>query len=269
MGTSLQRSHNTPLRFKFSGASAIRNVSWQWNVNITQNIVKVNFGGIMMIICISASNIMHAGKNSTSIKICELINEMVQRKNNKNTIVEIISLAENELKPCIGCGKCFNEDKCVSDKTFNRIYQKLTKAEALFIISAHYAPIPAKLSMLLEKMEQLAFLRRFNDESYRSPLYGKPVGIIGHGGGGEEIIRYYKGPVIDSICNALSYPIEMNIVSGDNEQIKGVLLPVKIVKKVEHSIFPLQEYDWNDIEDRLNPLVENILKEIEMTKIKK
>lgn len=215
-----------------------------------------------MIICLSASNIKHAGKNSTSLRVCELIKEMIQRKNNRNTIVEIVSLVENDLIPCIGCGKCFNEEKCVLDEGFNKIYEKLIKAEALFIVSAHYAPIPAKLTILLEKMEQLAFLKRFNDESYRSPLYGKPVGIVGHGGGTEEIIKYYKGPVIDSICNALSYPIEMNIARGNNEQIKGVLLPVKAVKKVENSIFPIQEYDWNDIEDRLNPLVENILKEI-------
>lgn len=222
-----------------------------------------------MIICISASNIKHAGKNSTSLKVCELIRKMLQRKNRKSAVIEIIALAENELKPCIGCGKCFNEEKCPFDEGFNRIYEKLTKAEAIFIVSAHYAPIPAKLSMLLEKMEQISFLKRFNDDSYRSPLYRKPVGIIGHGGRTEEIIKYYKELVIDTICNALSYPIEMNIVRGDDELIKGVLLPVKSVKKVEHSIFPLQEYDWTDIEDRVNPLVENIVKEIEMIKIKK
>jgi hypothetical protein len=222
-----------------------------------------------VIVCLSASNIKHAGKNSTSLKICELIKEMVQRKNDEEIIVEVVSLVEKELIPCIGCGRCFNEDKCVLDEEFNSIYEKLIKAEALFMVSAHYAPIPSKLAMLLEKMEQLAFLKRFNNESYRSPLYRKPVGIIGHGGGTEEIIRYYKGPVIDSICNALSYPIEMNIVSGNNEQIKGVLLPVRNVKKVEYSIFPLQEYDWNDIENRLNPLVKNILKEIERARNKK
>lgn len=219
-----------------------------------------------MIVCLSASNIKHVGKNSTSLKICELIKEMVQRKNNEDIVVEIVSLVENELTSCIGCGRCFDEEKCILDEGFNRIYEKLIKAEALFIVSAHYAPIPSKLAILLEKMEQLAFLKRFNDELYRSPLYKKPVGIIGHGGGTAEIIKYYKGPVIDSICNALSYPIEMNIVSGNDEQVRGVLLPVKAVMKVKNSIFPLQEYDWNDIEDRLNPLVNNVLKKIRMTK---
>ena len=218
----------------------------------------------MNIVCISASNIKHAGQNSTSLKICNLIKEMVKTKTikDKNIDVEIISLVDYELKPCIGCGTCFKQESCIYDSAFNQIYDKLTKANALFIVSAHYAPIPSKLSMLLEKIEQLAFLKRFNDEDYHSPLFGKPVGIIGHGGGTEEIIKYYKGPVLDSIWNALSYPVEMNVIGLNNEDKNGVIIPVKSVKKVENSIFPIQEYDWIDIEHRLTPLVNNVLEKI-------
>lgn len=218
----------------------------------------------MNIVCISASNIKHAGQNSTSLKICNLIKEMVKTKTikDKNIDVEIISLVDYELKPCIGCGTCFKQESCIYDSAFNQIYDKLTKANALFIVSAHYAPIPSKLSMLLEKIEQLAFLKRFNDEDYRSPLFGKPVGIIGHGGGTEEIIKYYKGPVLDSIWNALSYPVEMNVIGLNNEDKNGVIIPVESVKKVENSIFPIQEYDWIDIEHRLTPLVNNVLEKI-------
>lgn len=218
----------------------------------------------MNIVCISASNIKHAGQNSTSLKICNLIKEMVKTKTikDKNIDVEIISLVDYELKPCIGCGTCFKQESCIYDSAFNQIYDKLTKANALFIVSAHYAPIPSKLSMLLEKIEQLAFLKRFNDEDYHSPLFGKPVGIIGHGGGTEEIIKYYKGPVLDSIWNALSYPVEMNVIGLNNEDKNGVIIPVESVKKVENSIFPIQEYDWIDIEHRLTPLVNNVLEKI-------
>lgn len=81
-------------------------------------------------------------------------------------------------------------------------------------------------------------------------------------------VKYYIGPVIDSICNALSYPIEMNIVRCGEEQIKGVIIPVKSVKKTENSIFPLQEYDWNDIEESLNPLVGNVLNEIKKCNVR-
>lgn len=218
----------------------------------------------MTIVCISASNIKHAGQNSTSLKTCNLIKEMVNTKTakDKNIDVEIISLVDYELKPCIGCGTCFKQECCIYDSAFNQIYDALTKANALFIVSAHYAPIPSKLSMLLEKIEQLAFLKRFNDEDYRSPLFRKPVGIIGHGGGTEEIIKYYKEPVLDSIWNALSYPVEMNVIKLNNEHKNGVIIPVKSVKKVEGSIFPIQEYDWTDIEHRLTPLVNNVHEKI-------
>lgn len=134
--------------------------------------------------------------------------------------------------------------------------------DALFIVSAHYAPIPSKLSMLLEKIEQIAFLKRFNNETYRSPLFRKPVGIIGHGGGTEEICKYYKEPIINSIWNALSYPVEMNIVGLDDEQSRGLVLPVKSVSRESSSIFPVQEYDWIDIENRLIPLVYNVISEV-------
>lgn len=215
----------------------------------------------MFVVCISASNIKHAGEKSTSLKVCKLIKEMVCKKT-RNAEVEIISLVDHELKPCIGCGKCFEKDECVNDDNFNRIYNVLRKIDALFIISAHYAPIPSKLSILLEKIEQLTFLKRFNDETYRAPLFGKPAGIIGHGGGTEELHKYYKEPVIDSIWNALSYPVEMNIIGVDNEQPRGVTFPIKSVQRDEKTIFPIQEYDWSDIESRLSPLVNNVINEV-------
>lgn len=216
----------------------------------------------MHIICISASNIKHAGENSTSLKTCRLIKKIVEAKASENIDAEIIPLVDYELKPCMGCGKCFARESCINDDAFNQIYNLLAKADALFIVSAHYAPIPAKLSMLLEKIEQLAFLKRFNNEDYRSPLFGKPVGVIAHGGGTEEIIKYYKEPVLDSIWNALSYPVEMNIVGADDNQNNGVVFPVKNVRKDQDSIFPVQEYNWADVEKRISPLIDNVLERI-------
>jgi len=217
----------------------------------------------MLIVCVSSSNIKHAGENSTSLRVCKLIKVMAERKITGNIQVEIIPLVNFDLKPCIGCGGCYNQDKCKNDNEFNNIYNILCKADAIFIVSAHYAPIPSKLAMLLEKVEQLAFLKRFNNESYRSPLFGKPVGIIGHGGGTGEMHKYYKEPVIDSICNALSYPVEMNIIGVDAEQPRGVTFPVKCVKKANNSVFPVQEYDWSDIGARIEPLVNKVIEEIQ------
>lgn len=213
----------------------------------------------MIITCISASNIKHAKDYSTSSKICSLIEEMVIKKSKSLIKVEVIKLVDYELSPCIGCGKCFKKTVCVYDEDFNNIYSKVIKSDGLFVVSAHYAPIPSKLSMLLEKMEQLTFFPRFHKEEYRSPLYKKPVGIIGHGGGTEEIIKGYKGVVLNTIANALSYPIEMNILGVNEEWPNGIALPIQEVIKDENSIFPIQKYDWEDIKVRIEPLVNNMI----------
>jgi hypothetical protein len=184
---------------------------------------------------------------------------MVTSKTNAEVQFEIIRLVDFEPSPCIGCGRCFDRDECVHDDAFNFIYRALCQSDALFIVSAHYAPLPAKLSMLLEKIEQLAFLKRYHNESYRSPLFGQPVGIVAHGGATEETYRYYQGLVIDSIWNALSWPVEMKVVGVDEKQPRGVTFPVKTVGKADGSVFPVQEYDWEDIRTRLAPLVDGVI----------
>lgn len=214
----------------------------------------------MEIACLSASNILHAGMDSTSLRICHLIGDMVCGLCTQPPNLHVIPLVECALNPCIGCGACAGREQCTHDPAFNRIFADLASADAVFIVSAHYAPIPAKLCMLLEKIEQLAFLKRFHNDAYRSPLFGKPVGIIGHGGGTEDIIPHYRGPVLDSIWNALSYPVEMRIVGADDDrQARGVVIPVKRVVRSASSVFPIQEYDWADIRDRIQPLVERVV----------
>ena len=217
----------------------------------------------MIISCISASNIKHAKASSTSLKVCEMIREIINKVNG-SFCIDIIPLVDYELTPCIGCGMCYNKNSCTRRDDFNYLYSKLIKSDALFIVSAHYAPIPSKLSMLLEKMEQLAFLPRFHNENIHSPLYHKPVGIIGHGGGPEEIINGYRGVVLDTIKNALSWPIEMKIIGANDNWPNGVVFPIKEVVKDKNKIFPIQKYDWQDIQRRIRPLVKNVLKSLQL-----
>lgn len=213
----------------------------------------------MIVTCISASNIKHAGDNSTSTKVCYLLNDMLKAKEGNSIEVQIIRLVDYEMNPCIGCGKCYKKNECIHDDSFNDIYSKVIKSDGLFIVAAHYAPIPSKLSILLEKMEQIAFLPRFHNDDDRSPLYKKPVGIIGHGGGTEEIIKGYKGVVLNTIANALSFPIEMDIVGESDEWPNGIVFPIKEVIKDKESIFPIQNYDWEDIKARIRPLFDNVI----------
>lgn len=86
---------------------------------------------------------------------------------------------------------------------FCEIIKKHCFTKLLFFVSPHYAPIPAKLCMLLEKMEEITFLHWWKDNAYQSELYHKPAGIISHGGGSDRALSSYKAMVNDTIANAL------------------------------------------------------------------
>ena len=179
---------------------------------------------------------------------------------------EIIRLVDTDLQPCIGCGQCYTTNKCAASDDFNSIYAKIAGSDAVFIVSPHYAPIPAKLSILLEKMEQPVFLHWFHDNNYKSVLHKKPVGIIAHGGGGNQwMLRSYKEMVLDMIANALQ-TVMMDVVGLDEKWPTGIVFPVKTVQKSEKALFPVQSYDWADIENRVTPLVEKVVKMVSSNK---
>jgi hypothetical protein len=210
----------------------------------------------MRILTISAANMVHAKKESISLEVCQLIEKIIKTRLVGNDMqMENIRLVETVLRPCTGCGKCFKMNKCWHDDCFNNIYSRIAQSDALFIVSPHYAPIPAKLCMMLEKMEQISFLNRFHDINHYPIIHNIPVGIIAHGGGSTEAaLRSYKEMVLDTIANALR-TVMMDVVGLDEDWPTGVAFPVKEVFRDEDGLFPLQLYDWADIEDRLTPLI--------------
>lgn len=66
--------------------------------------------------------------------------------------------------------------------------------------------------------------------------------------------------VNDTIANALD-TIQCRIIPYNSEWDTGISLPVHKVTE-EDSIFPVQEYDWNLITQRLTDYIEIVLKEI-------
>jgi hypothetical protein len=42
-------------------------------------------------------------------------------------------------------------------------------------------------------------------------------------------------------------------------QDNGVVVPIKEVRHAFDSIFPIQEYDWDDVKSRIEPLVNAVL----------
>lgn len=211
----------------------------------------------MKVLCISASNILHSKENSISQILCSKISGFCSEK---EIMCEIVDLRDYLLHPCIGCGKCFKNKRCCNDIDFNIIYEKVIAADALFFVSPHYAPIPAKLSIILEKMEEITFLHWWKDETYKSEVYGLPVGIISHGGASDWALKSYKAMVNDTIANALD-TIQCKTIPYNSEWNTGISLPVQKVLE-EDSIFPIQKYDWSFLTQKLRDYVELVLKEV-------
>ena len=122
-----------------------------------------------------------------------------------------------------------------------------------------YAPIPAKLSMMLEKMEEITFLHWWKDNTYQSEVYPLPVGIISHGGGSDWALKSYKAMVNDTIANALD-TIQCKVIPYNSEWNTGISFPVQRVLEKD-DIFPIQEYDWYSIMRKLTEYTEMVLKE--------
>ncbi|MBQ8189790.1 MAG: NAD(P)H-dependent oxidoreductase [Lachnospiraceae bacterium] len=211
----------------------------------------------MKVICISASNIANSSNESTSSKICNIVKNAFELYGVSG---DILDLRDFNLSPCIGCGKCFESKRCCMDNDFNTIYNKIVEAACVFFVSPHYAPIPAKLCMLLEKMEEITFLHWWKDNTYKSEVYNIPTGIISHGGGSDWALSTYKVMVNDTIANALD-TIQCKLVPYNDEWNTGISIPVTNIEE-SNTIFPVQIYDWITIKEKIQEYVHCVMQVI-------
>ena len=216
----------------------------------------------MNFLYLSASNIVGMpSENSTSYKICEIAKNIAQSKYPEASH-SILELKRHHIAPCCGCGKCWDSHRCVANDDFNAIYEQTIGSDFLLIVSPHYAPIPAKLAALLEKMEQITFLHWGADTTYKSEVFGKPTGVISHGGGGTDgALNCYKRMVNDTIANALD-TIQLRLIPYDDVWDTGIALPLSKATFSDASVFPAQEYDWDALTLRIAAYMDLLLQSL-------
>lgn len=216
----------------------------------------------MNIICLSASNTKLMGENSASTKVCHLIRKMITEKTS-DIDVEVVPLLQYHLTPCTFCGSCSKDGKCPFDKDFNTVYEKIINADAIIIVTPYYSTIPVKLTMILEKMNEIFYAGWLGNNKYIPPIYQKLFGIIGHGGmpENEQSLKYYHSNLITPIANTLR-GLGGTIVSVNKDFPNGIAFGLEnenCIKNSDTQIFPSITQNYDNIMVSITPLIEQMV----------
>lgn len=214
----------------------------------------------MKILCVSASNVLRKKAESASTRACEIVRELIAQTGQNAIEVEVISLVDYDVKPCIMCGECLASGVCNYDPSFNAIYSQFQEAEGIFVVCPHYAPIPSKLIMVLEKIEEICYLAYCSKSEFA--LKGKAVALIGHGGGtGQEIEDYYRQALLRPLAQAF-LACGMDVVGPGETQPKGIVFGVTGIQQRENTVLPDMVHDWDEIRNRMEPLVQVMMERL-------
>lgn len=215
------------------------------------------------LICISASNTRLIGNNSTSVKVGYLIKKMIHNHVIDKFEVQILPLMDYDLQTCILCGNCNSCNRCIYDEEFNRLLNFIEEADGIVFVVPHYSPIPSKLIILFEKLNEIMYSGWMKNPEYKASWGDTPVAVIGHGGMVEtqESISYYYDQLVTRVADTLR-SLTFQVIGANEEHPNGVCFGLKdetSMKTREGAIFPDIEQDWEMIEERVKPLVHNIL----------
>jgi multimeric flavodoxin WrbA len=214
----------------------------------------------MKIVMISCSNVLHKKDNSISTQVCELA-EKVAGQQRQAVITETVQLCDYKLVNCIFCGRCADGGGCAYDPAFNAVYQKLRDSDAIILVVPFYSVIPSKLSMLLEKINQLYYTAWIEQPQAKFTLAGKKIAVIAHGG---SVLRDNPAAAenySELLLRPLNYSLKslgLDVVGPGNENARGVLFGVEGYKKSQDSIFPDMLHNWQDIEAIISPLLTSV-----------
>ena len=195
----------------------------------------------LKILCISGSNRINATETNSYRKCKAVIDEAGKYIPDMQS--EIIEMQNYALNPCIACSKCLNSKRCAIDDAFNHIYNKIIGCDILFIVSPHYAPIPAKLCMLFEKMGQVVSIRSSKDKLYRGETYGIRTALITHGATAvnEDAQKRKKRILNDPIAVGL-HDSQLNIMPFDDEWNTGICVQPIEINTDGKTVLKINEY---------------------------
>lgn len=113
------------------------------------NYIKKDRAFRILVICCSHK------KLGMSYEIAGRVGESVAKASPASE-VRMIELADYDLSSCSVCYRCASLRRCDQQDGFNKIYDECLWADAIVIVSPYYAPIPSKLSALLERIMSIS-----------------------------------------------------------------------------------------------------------------
>lgn len=82
-----------------------------------------------------------------------LISSFVKGVTDAGHQAEVISLAKNEVKPCLGCFVCQTGKPCVQKDSFNSMIPKIKEADLLVLASPlYYFQVNARIKAFIERL---------------------------------------------------------------------------------------------------------------------
>lgn len=215
----------------------------------------------MKLLCVSCSNVLHKKDESASTKVCDLIQEIVQDQESP-VQVETLRLIDYELSNCIFCGRCLEEGQCIYDDAFNRIYQEMQESDMLVLVVPFYSVVPSKLTMIMEKINQIYYTAWLKNPDQTFSLSGKRAAIIVHGGSILQDNPQAEIAYQDLLIKPLNYSLAsfgLDVAGLDSDGIKGVVFGVEGYDSRDDAVFPDMVHNWETIKDAIAPLVSKLI----------
>lgn len=129
------------------------------------------------------------GMNGTTGRLLE---EVLTGVAQAGADIEIVSLSETPIKPCVACDACHKVGVCPVQDEFDSIKEKLLSCDAFILATPNYLfSVTAQMKAFLDRLNGLIHLTALEDK------YAALVETSG-GGGDEEVLNYMQ-----HIVNAL------------------------------------------------------------------
>lgn len=204
----------------------------------------------MSIAILSASQYSGSGTDSISLRAAGLLKDRLEQLK-PGCSPDIIDMRLYGMQSCIMCGDCAVHPRCSRDAPFNDLLDRLRDCDELAVIVPIYAGLPSRLVIIMEKLQEMFWLRYARSADTTEITKIRRVGICAHGGQTDDFEDHYRQNIIiplTSCCNALG----MRVLNDSQEA--AICFGVTGYVTTEGHQFPQSQHDMSSVSFAMNRL---------------